>query len=88
MPWDYFLELVALESLQQAILKRKRICEESVGDDKATALAMWAGFYHRYTHRTRDETPPSESVPWSFSFGGTTGAESHRRWLMKWLWCS
>lgn len=77
--------------LQQAKLIRKRKCEESnVGDDKATA--PWrAGFFHRYTHRTREDTLPSESVPlcwWILSFGGMTGAESHRRWLMKWLWCS
>lgn len=65
----YFLGLV-LEAaiggmlLQQAKLIKKRICEErNVGnDDKATA--SWrVGRFHRYTHRTREDTPPSESVP-------------------------
>lgn len=87
----YFLELVFLVSLQQAKLRSKRICEDiEGGDGTATTVhaALAAEFYHRYTHRTRDETPPSESVPWIFNFGGTTGAESHRRWLIKWLWCS
>lgn len=82
-----------MQYFKQANLNRKRICEESDDDDGGDVTTTWAddddGFYHRYTHRTREETPPSESeVPWIFSFGGTTGAESQRRWLMKWVWCS
>uniref|UniRef100_A0A182QDN1 Uncharacterized protein n=1 Tax=Anopheles farauti TaxID=69004 RepID=A0A182QDN1_9DIPT len=37
-------------------------------------------FYLCYTHSTRDTV--SVSPAWIFSFGGTTGAESQRRWLM------